>query len=123
MVLFLCYVFLIILHDMLTKEEVNVMGLCNLFRTLRHRDIEDFLLLRKNHGNEEDRARDLFYALWIPDLFMKRVKENGKWTLFCPDENQVLQKFMEKNLKDYMKNMKVKETELLLRRVNYGIKF
>ena len=52
-----------------------------------HRDIEDFLLLRKNHGNEEDRARDLFYALWIPDLFMKRVKENAKWTLFCPDEN------------------------------------
>ena len=44
-----------------------------------HKDIEDFLLLRKNHGAEEDRARDLFYALWIPDLFMKRVKENGKW--------------------------------------------
>ena len=52
-----------------------------------HKDIEEFLLLRKNHGAEEDRARDLFYALWIPDLFMKRVKENGKWTLFCPDEN------------------------------------
>jgi ribonucleotide reductase alpha subunit len=52
-----------------------------------HKDIEDFLLLRKNHGAEEDRARDLFYALWIPDLFMKRVKENAKWTLFCPDEN------------------------------------
>jgi ribonucleoside-diphosphate reductase alpha chain len=52
-----------------------------------HGDIEDFLLLRKNHGAEEDRARDLFYALWIPDLFMKRVKENGKWTLFCPDKN------------------------------------
>jgi len=51
-----------------------------------HKDIFDFLLLRKNHGNEEDRARDLFYALWIPDLFMERVKENGKWTLFCPDE-------------------------------------
>jgi ribonucleoside-diphosphate reductase alpha chain len=52
-----------------------------------HRDIEDFLLLRKNHGNEEDRARDLFYAMWIPDLFMRRVKENSTWTLFCPDEN------------------------------------
>jgi len=51
-----------------------------------HKDINDFLLLRKNHGNEEDRARDLFYALWIPDLFMERVKENGKWTLFCPNE-------------------------------------
>ena len=52
-----------------------------------HGDIEDFLLLRKNHGSEEERARDLFYALWIPDLFMKRVKENSKWTLFCPDKN------------------------------------
>ena len=52
-----------------------------------HKDVEDFLLLRKNHGAEEDRARDLFYALWIPDLFMKRVKTNSKWTLFCPDEN------------------------------------
>ena len=51
-----------------------------------HADIFDFLLLKKNHGNEEDRARDLFYALYICDLFMKRVKENGKWTLFCPDE-------------------------------------
>lgn len=51
-----------------------------------HRDIRDFLLLRKNHGNEEDRARDLFYALWIPDLFMKRVEANGKWSLFCPNE-------------------------------------
>jgi ribonucleotide reductase alpha subunit len=51
-----------------------------------HADIFDFLLLKKNHGNEEDRARDLFYALWIPDLFMKRVKSGGKWTLMCPDE-------------------------------------
>ena len=51
-----------------------------------HSDIESFLDLRKNHGNEEERARDLFYALWIPDLFMKRVKENGLWTLMCPDE-------------------------------------
>jgi len=50
-----------------------------------HRDIEDFLRLKINHGNEEERARDLFYALWIPDLFMKRVQENGNWTLFCPD--------------------------------------
>ena len=50
-----------------------------------HKDIFDFLLLKKNHGNEEDRARDLFYALWVCDLFMERVKANGKWTLFCPD--------------------------------------
>ena len=51
-----------------------------------HADIEDFLELKKNHGNELERARDLFYALWIPDLFMERVKENGKWSLMCPDE-------------------------------------
>ncbi len=51
-----------------------------------HSDIEEFLELKKNHGNEEARARDLFYALWIPDLFMKRVEANGMWTLFCPNE-------------------------------------
>jgi len=51
-----------------------------------HPDIFPFLDLRKNHGNESDRARDLFYALWIPDLFMKRVQENGMWTLMCPNE-------------------------------------
>jgi ribonucleoside-diphosphate reductase alpha subunit len=51
-----------------------------------HADIFDFLDLKKNHGKEEARARDLFYALWIPDLFMKRVKENGDWTLMCPHE-------------------------------------
>ena len=51
-----------------------------------HADIFDFLDLKKNHGKEEQRARDLFYALWVPDLFMKRVKENGDWTLMCPHE-------------------------------------
>lgn len=51
-----------------------------------HADIEDFLELRKNHGDEETKARDLFYALWISDLFMERVKENGMWSLFCPHE-------------------------------------
>lgn len=51
-----------------------------------HADVFDFLELRKNHGKEELRARDLFYALWIPDLFMKRVEENGEWSLFSPDE-------------------------------------
>jgi len=51
-----------------------------------HDDIFDFLDLRKNHGKEELRARDLFLALWVPDLFMKRVKEDGHWTLFCPNE-------------------------------------
>jgi len=51
-----------------------------------HADVYDFLELKKNHGKEEQRARDLFYALWIPDLFMRRVKEDKDWTLFCPNE-------------------------------------
>ena len=51
-----------------------------------HSDVEDFLEMRKNHGDEEMKARDLFYALWIPDLFMEKVGENGDWYLFCPDE-------------------------------------
>ena len=51
-----------------------------------HADIYDFLNLKKNHGKEEMRARDLFYAMWIPDLFMKRVEENGDWSLMCPHE-------------------------------------
>ncbi len=51
-----------------------------------HADVDDFLDLKKNHGKEEMRARDLFYAMWIPDLFMKRVEQNGDWTLMCPNE-------------------------------------
>ena len=51
-----------------------------------HADVFDFLDLRKNHGKEELRARDLFLALWIPDLFMKRVEEDGNWSLFSPNE-------------------------------------
>jgi len=51
-----------------------------------HPDIEDFLEMKKNHGDEDLKARDLFYALWICDIFMERVKENGKWSLFCPNE-------------------------------------
>ncbi len=51
-----------------------------------HADVFDFLDLKKNHGKEESRARDLFYALWIPDLFMKRVEANDTWSLFCPHE-------------------------------------
>lgn len=50
-----------------------------------HADIFEFLDLKKPHGHEEDRARDLFYAMWIPDLFMQRVKDNGVWSLMCPD--------------------------------------
>ena len=51
-----------------------------------HADIFEFLDLKKNHGKEEQRARDLFYAMWIPDLFMQRVKDDGEWSLFCPSE-------------------------------------
>lgn len=51
-----------------------------------HADVFEFLDLRKNHGKEENRARDLFFALWVPDLFMKRVEKNLEWTLFCPNE-------------------------------------
>lgn len=51
-----------------------------------HADIFDFLNLKKNHGKEEMRARDLFYAMWIPDLFMRRVEEDTTWTLMCPNE-------------------------------------
>ncbi len=51
-----------------------------------HADIYDFLDLKKNHGKEEQRARDLFYALWVPDLFMERVEKNEEWTLMCPNE-------------------------------------
>lgn len=51
-----------------------------------HSDVFEYLDLRKNHGKEELRARDLFYALWVNDLFMRRVESNGDWTLFCPNE-------------------------------------
>ncbi|HGX9547160.1 TPA: ribonucleoside-diphosphate reductase subunit alpha, partial [Escherichia coli] len=51
-----------------------------------HADVFDFIELRKNHGKEEMRARDLFLALWINDLFMQRVEADEKWTLMCPNE-------------------------------------
>ena len=51
-----------------------------------HADIQDFLKLKLNNGQEEERCRDLFYALWLPDLFMERVRDGGSWTLFCPSE-------------------------------------
>ena len=51
-----------------------------------HADIEEFLRMKLNNGSEEERARDLFYAMWIPDLFMERVRDGGDWTLFCPSE-------------------------------------
>ena len=51
-----------------------------------HADIYEFLQLRKNNGTEENRARDLFFALWIPDIFMRRVEADEDWTLMCPNE-------------------------------------
>jgi ribonucleoside-diphosphate reductase alpha chain len=67
-----------------------------------HADVEDFLDLRKNTGKEERRARDLFLALWIPDLFMKRVKEDGTWSLFSPsDVNGIWEKYGDDFEKDY----------------------
>jgi ribonucleoside-diphosphate reductase alpha subunit len=79
-----------------------------------HADIENFLDLRKNHGDEESRARDLFYGLWIPDLFMKRVKENSDWTLMCPDEcpglNDVCGKDYERLYTKYERENKGRKT-------------
>ena len=89
-----------VLYDLQMKKEHNYMihnglihngggkrhGSFAIYLEPWHSDIRDFLDMKKNHGDEEARARDLFYALWIPDLFMKRVKENGKWTLMCPDK-------------------------------------
>lgn len=79
-----------------------------------HADIFDFLDLKKNHGKEENRARDLFYALWVPDLFMKRVEEGGNWSLMCPDECPGLSDSwgarFEKLYTKYEKEGKVKKT-------------
>jgi ribonucleoside-diphosphate reductase alpha chain len=79
-----------------------------------HSDIFDFLELKKNHGKEEQRARDLFYALWMPDLFMKRVEENGDWTLMCPNEcpglSDTYGKGFDKLYKKYEKEGKGRKT-------------
>ncbi len=69
-----------------------------------HADIFDFLDAKKNNGAEELRARDLFYGLWIPDLFMKRVENNEKWSLMCPNESKGLDEVYGKDFEDlYMK--------------------
>jgi len=79
-----------------------------------HADIFDFLNLKKNHGKEEMRARDLFYAMWIPDLFMRRVEEDSTWTLMCPNECPGLYDShgdeFEKKYLDYEKNNKGRKT-------------
>lgn len=100
-----------------------------------HADIIDFLQLRKNHGKEEMRARDLFYALWIPDLFMRRVENNEDWSLFSPDEtpgladcygeefDQLYHKY-EKELKP-MKKLKAQKiwSEILQSQTETGVPF
>ncbi|MGB2279231.1 MAG: ribonucleoside-diphosphate reductase subunit alpha [Flavobacteriales bacterium] len=79
-----------------------------------HADVFEFLDLRKNHGKEEMRARDLFFALWTPDLFMQRVKEDAEWTLMCPNECPGLAdtygKDFEKLYKKYEKSGKGRKT-------------
>jgi ribonucleoside-diphosphate reductase alpha chain len=73
-----------------TARYVNQSGKRNgsiaIFLEPWHADVEAFLDLRKNHGHEEERTRDLFLALWIPNIFMERVKQGGKWSLMCPDQ-------------------------------------
>ena len=79
-----------------------------------HADIFDFMDLKKNHGKEELRARDLFYALWVPDLFMKRVEDNGDWSLFCPNEapglSDVYGEDFEKLYEKYEREGKARQT-------------
>ena len=79
-----------------------------------HSDIFEFLQLKKNHGKEELRARDLFYAMWIPDLFMKRVEANEDWSLFSPDEAKNLHETygeeFEKLYEKYEKEGKARKT-------------
>ena len=79
-----------------------------------HADVKDFLELKRNHGKEEMRARDLFYAMWIPDLFMRRVEQNDDWSLFCPNEAPGLAdcygEEFEKLYEKYEKEGKARET-------------
>ena len=84
-----------------------------------HGDVETFLEMKKNHGDENERARDLFYALWVPDLFMERIQVDGNWTLMCPDKcpglsdcygddfNNLYEKYERKNMGE--KTIKARE--------------
>jgi len=81
-----------------------------------HADIFDFLELKKNHGNELERARDLFYALWIPDLFMERVKAGGKWSLICPNDCQTLSDVYGQEFKNLYESLE--EQGLFVRQVD-----
>jgi intein/homing endonuclease len=89
-----------------------------------HADIELFIQLRKNHGEEELRARDLFYALWVCDLFMERIKADSDWTLMCPMNARVWRMYMATISKHYMKNTRPKaEVAKQSKRVIYGFKY
>ena len=79
-----------------------------------HGDIMQFLDMKKNHGDEEQRARDLFYALWIPDEFMRRVKNDEMWTLMCPDRCKGLSDVYGEDFDILYKNMK-KKTKVYVR--------
>ena len=88
-----------------------------------HADIYDFLDLKKNHGKEEMRARDLFYAMWISDLFMERVQQDGEWTLMCPHECPIYLILTVKNLSVYIQATKLLvKVEKQLKHVIYGRK-
>ena len=73
-----------------------------------HADIEDFLEMKKNHGDDEMRARDLFYGLWIPDLFMEKVERDEEWCLFCPSKCLVCRMYMVNHLKKCITCLKTK---------------
>ena len=100
-----------------------------------HSDVEAFLDLKKNHGNEEERARDLFYALWIPDLFMKQVGSNGDWYLMTPNDSVGLSDVYGKEFEDlywkyveenkYTKKMKARElwTRILYSQIETGVPY
>ncbi|RWW40309.1 hypothetical protein BHE74_00054279, partial [Ensete ventricosum] len=75
------------LRTLFCIADLHLIGAFAVYLEPWHADIYEFLELRKNHGKEEHRARDLFYALWIPDLFMERVQSNGQWSLVCLNEH------------------------------------
>ena len=79
-------------------------GSIAVYLSVDHPDIMDFLNLKKNHGDEDERCRDLFYGLWIPDLFMERVRDNKMWSLFCPSKcGKLIDKYGDDYNKLYLK--------------------
>ena len=88
-----------------------------------HADIESFLDMKKNHGDENARARDLFYALWIPDLFMKRVRDNKEWTLMCPDVCKGLSDAVGEKFEELYTSYESKKMGYKTLKAIYGTKF